>query len=229
LAWLVQLLGPQDALERLPTLVQGEPYAVVRFENGIYLRGSALDGLPDATGARAKAGEVCRYLESVLQVFVVLVDELRPGNVLAADSGGTPRARNLFAFKNFRVISERGLKGLAATDPNGSTLASNILRLADRDPRVAQAFYIVGNRDIGWHEIYDLIDLMGGVNALVKRGWAKRKELNRLRQTANHHRHRGSRRTKDALPENPPTLSEGANAVRVLLQQWLTERLSKAP
>lgn len=65
MAWLVQLLGPQDALERLPTLMQGEEYTIVRFENGIHLSGSAFDGLSDAAAVRARAEEVCRHLESM--------------------------------------------------------------------------------------------------------------------------------------------------------------------
>ena len=33
-------------------------------------------------------------------------------------------------------------------------------------------FYIVSYRDIGWYEIYDLLDVMGGVERIVKRRWA---------------------------------------------------------
>jgi hypothetical protein len=105
-AWLVQLLGPQDALERLPTLMQGEEYTIVRFENGIHLSGSAFDGLSDAAAVRARAEEVCRHLESILQLYVGLADQFRPGNVLQLinSSTGTPRLRNLLASLEVRVI-----------------------------------------------------------------------------------------------------------------------------
>lgn len=226
MAWLIELVGAVEALERLPALIQGAEYTIVRFENGIHLSGSAFDGLSDAAAARAKAEEVCRHLESILQLYVGLADQFRPGNVIKLDSTGTPRLRNLFDSLEVRIVSSVGLESLAAADHQGSTLASRILRLAGTDSQVAQVFYIVSYRDIGWHEIYDLLDVMGGVERMVKRGWATRRELNDVRQTANHHRHRGNRRAKHKLPENPPSLSSARAVVRQLVERWLTVRLA---
>ena len=87
-------------------------------------------------------------------------------------------------------------------------------------------FYIVSYRDIGWYEIYDLLDVMGGVESIVKRRWATRRELSGIRQTANHYRHRGSRRAKHKLPNNPPSLSNGRAVVQQLVERWLAERLA---
>lgn len=224
--WLVQLRGPQDALERLPALMQGQEYTIVRFENGIYLSGSAFDGLSDIDAVRARAEEVCRHLEAILQLYVGLADQFRPGNVLQLSSTGTPRRRNLTASLEARVISSRGLASLTAADHQGSTLTSRILRLAGRDSLVAQVFYIVSYRDISWYEIYDLLDVMGGVDRIVKRRWATRRELSDIRQTANHYRHRGNQRAKHKLPSNPPSLSNSRAVVQQLVERWLAERLA---
>jgi hypothetical protein len=165
MAWLIELVGPVEALERLPSLIQGTEYAIVRFENGIHLSGSAFDALSNAAAVRTKAEEVCRHLESILQLYGGLADQFRPGNALQLDSTGIPRLRNLFASLGVRIISSGGLESLAAADHQGSTLTSRILRLAGRDPLVARVFYIISYRDIGWYEIYDLLDVMGGWSA----------------------------------------------------------------
>ena len=61
------------------------------------------------------------------------------------------------------------VKVLAACLQGDTTLGSELLRLASIDDRVARAFDLIGGKTIGWYELYDLIDVMGGTRGMARR------------------------------------------------------------
>jgi len=55
---------------------------------------------------------------------------------------------------------------------------------------------------------------------IAKDRFASEKDIGKVKQTANHHRHLGNRRKKYPLPNNPVSLNEDIEFTRFLLKQW---------
>jgi len=125
------------------------------------------------------------------------------------------------------VASSKGLaelKSASGTQPLGST----VFEAMTRDVRVNEALALHGDSGLSWSQVYDIIDLVGGVKGILKVGYATRKQASAVRQTANHYRHQGLKK-KPALPANPPTVDQANEFARGLLKRWISSRLSTVP
>jgi hypothetical protein len=138
------------------------------------------------------------------------------------DDAGTPLKRGIRATAKINVVSSGGIKQLSGIRGT-NTLGSYAVNFARRDPDVQAAFSLLGDRDIGWHQIYDIIEFIGPA-IIVKKKWTNKNELRILKQTATHFRHLG-RPKKNPLPPNPPTIDQCRNAVVGFLQLWVLERV----
>jgi hypothetical protein len=121
------------------------------------------------------------------------------------------------------VVSSKGLaelKSASGTQPLGSA----VLEAMTRDVKVNEALTLHGDGGLSWAQVYDIIDLTGGVKGIVKAGYAARKQASAVRQTANHYRHQGLRK-KPPLPANPPTVDQANEFARGLLKRWIASRL----
>jgi hypothetical protein len=131
-------------------------------------------------------------------------------------------------FEKIRFLGD--FRDLAACLQSNTTLGSELLRLASIDDRIARAFDLIRGNTIGWYEIYDLIDVMGGVRGMAKQSWVTQDELSsidQVRQTANHYRHLGSTSKQCKLPDNPPHLNAARATITSIVRRWLSERLTK--
>jgi hypothetical protein len=77
-----------------------------------------------------------------------------------------------------------------------------------------------GKRELSWSQVYDIIEFLGGVDGIVKGGYAKKKQTGMVKRTANHYRHLGSPK-KLPLPPGPPPLAEAAEFASSLLKRYL--------
>ncbi|SRR5258706_3133061 len=121
------------------------------------------------------------------------------------------------------VVSSKGLaelKSASGTQPLGSA----VFEAMTRDVKVNEALTLHGDSGLSWAQVYDIIDLIGGVKGIVKAGSAARKQASAVRQTANHYRHQGLRK-KPLLPANPPTIDQANEFARGLLKRWIASRL----
>ena len=73
--------------------------------------------------------------------------------------------------------------------------------------------------------LYNVLEFLGGLDAVVKKKWASRKQVSKCWRTANHHRHLGSP-NKYPLPADPPSLNEAISLVLDLLKKWISEQFS---
>lgn len=167
-----------------------------------------------------------RWRASILKVYASAYDDFTVKNIFWSDDRGHVKQRMITTLQ-FRAI--RSLNELATSSVSNTTLGSDLLRLASMDDAVARAFDLIGNRKtIGWYEMYDLIEIVGNINGIVKPGWATRAKLNSTCQTANHDRHLGSTANKNKLPHTPPQLHDARATITHIFRLWLSERLTKA-
>jgi hypothetical protein len=121
------------------------------------------------------------------------------------------------------VVSSKGLaelKSASGTQPLGSA----VFEAMTRDVKVNEALTLHGDSGLSWSQVYDIIDIVGGVKSIVKAGYATRKQASAVRQTANHYRHQGLKK-KPPLPANPPTAAQANEFARGLLKRWIASRL----
>ena len=101
-------------------------------------------------------------------------------------------------------------------------MGSAVVGVAMKEERVREALALLG--DLEWPQLYNILEFLGGTDAIVRRKWATRKQTQNCKQTANYHRHLG-KPAKTRLPANPPSLSEARILVLDLLKRWMSEQL----
>jgi hypothetical protein len=169
------------------------------------------------------ADSIVSRIHQILSLYCNSVPILSTDCIIWNDGEGKPfrtlRGTSIpFNFTSTKGLAE--LRGTARTQPLGSA----ILDTMKRDSKMSEVLTLHGDDGLSWSQIYDIIDAVGGVRGIVKAGYAKRRQANIVRQTANHHRHLGSRK-KPILPAKPPTLSEANEFARSLLKRWISARL----
>lgn len=226
MTWKVEIAGDSELLKELPRVLQGPDIKASFGENGrLFLAGAMLDALPDPGSVVKTVSELLPRLSSLLHLYVGVKSVFEVKSVFWR-SEGRLKQRMLEHF-HITVTSPDGLEVLSEAGDSGATVAASLLRLSTTDSRVAKSLDLLAGRDRGWYELYDLIDAMGKVDGIVKRGWATRARLSAIRQTANHYRHRGSQAKSHRLPRKPPTFGEARKEVLELFDRWLRERLAK--
>jgi hypothetical protein len=131
--------------------------------------------------------------------------------------------RTIRASSSVNVVSSKGLAELkGASAGTTQPLGSAVFEAVTRDVEINEALALHGDNGLSWSQVYDIIDLVGGVKGIVQA--AARKQASAARQTANHYRHLGVRR-KHPLPANPPTLAQANEFARGLLKRWIASRL----
>lgn len=119
------------------------------------------------------------------------------------------------------VVTPRAADVLNPT-ASGS-VGTAVLSAADVNGAVQEALSLVGRAAPTWGQVYNIIEFLG-MDLIVKFGFARRSEVVRVRQTANHHRHLGNSK-KNPLPPNPPTLDEAYKFAFELLKKWIAGRI----
>jgi len=105
------------------------------------------------------------------------------------------------------------------------SLGSAFVGAALEDTKLEEALALVGDGyELQWSQIYNILEFLGGADAIVKKKWATRGQLRKCRQTANHHRHLGSPK-KYPLPVDPPSHGEATTFAIGLLKKWILGRL----
>jgi hypothetical protein len=90
--------------------------------------------------------------------------------------------------------------------------------------KVNEAVALIGESGLQWPQLYNILEFLGGTDAIVRKKWATREQIRKCKQTANHHRHLDST-TKYPLPTDPPSLSEATSLTLDLLKRWIASQI----
>jgi len=219
--WAVQLVGEDRNLEMAAPCFQGDELRIVKRDFW-YLESIELNKCQNSTEAWAVAEELLKLVHCVGYLFVRFSRSFELGFTQPYDDQGTPLKRGLRATATLNVVSSKGIEQLSEVR-EASSRGADVVSLARRDPDVQAGFSLLGDRDISWHQIYDIIEFIGPAH-IVKKKWASKNELRILKQTANHFRHLG-RPMKNPLPANPPTIHQCRNVALDFFRRWVLERL----
>jgi hypothetical protein len=170
----------------------------------------------------AKADEIVSRLNQILALYCNFTPPLSVDCISWISAEGEP-LRTIRGSISVNITSSEGLselKSLSGTQPLGSA----VFEAMTRDRKVNEALTLHGDSGLSWSQVYDIIDLVGGVDGIVKARLAAKKQASAVRQTANHYRHQGLKK-KPTLPANPPTLAQANKFARGLLKRWISLRV----
>jgi hypothetical protein len=179
---------------------------------------------PCTTGGEvlAVADDIVSRINQILAVYADFTPTFSVEYINWINAEGEP-FRTLRDFASLNRVSSKGLvelRGMSGTRPLGSAVLDTMIC----DPAVEGALILHGDGELSWPQVYDIIEFFGGESGITNAGYADKKQVRAVRQTANHHRHLGSPK-KYPLPLNPPTLADATEFARSLLRHWISVRL----
>jgi hypothetical protein len=175
---------------------------------------------------------------ALLNLYVGVIGNVRAYGALWRDEYGNEHGMTA-AMGTAQVLAPYGIERLGRKNANGVTFASRLLPLAERDSRVLTALREIRSDDLGWSEIYVLMELVASElkensahrskewYPIASKGWSDSSTLSRLKQTASHHRH-GDKK-KHRPPAKPVSRGEARRVVTDVLCRWLEEKLDDCP
>ncbi len=162
-------------------------------------------------------------IHCVLSLYLSLYSPFSIETVIWFNDGGKPIKQSVRLTATVNVYSIGSLSAASNSD-NCTSTGVSIVTGAARDESLSEALFLVGDKEMGWPQIYDVIEFLGGVDAIVRLGFANRTEVRRVRQTANHYRHLG-RRSRPQLPDHPPSIGEARRFAADLMKRWIASHL----
>jgi hypothetical protein len=160
-------------------------------------------------------------LNEILSLYLTLHSAFSTDSILELNDEDHLFRRHLRATLKVNVIAPPD----TAFSPAGpDSLGTRVLSRAASDTAIRESLTLVGHEELTWARIYDIIEFLGGADAVARSGLAGRSEARRVRQTANHYRHLG-RRKSHPLPANPPSLHDARLFATQILKTWIARRL----
>jgi hypothetical protein len=219
----VQLINNNEPLmESVEKCFQGDAARIRKLGNDWFLESCLFDACAVPAKVFPIADELLRLMHRLTAVHGRLFSFCEIGYAQAFNEAGVPVGRALRATQRVQVISAEELQELQKLDGEQSR-GSSLVAVAMKEKKLQEALVLVGDGyELQWTQIYNILEFLGGADALVKKKWATRIQIRKCRQTANHYRHLGSPH-KHPLPTDPPSQGEAAILVLGLLRKWISE------
>jgi hypothetical protein len=220
MTFAVQLLGEPGDIEAVAPCFQGDGARIRKLGEIWVLESLAFNACKSEAEILPKAYDILSRVNRVWALYVNHVSLLSVGYILSLGPDGLPIKKLIHSTKEITIYSPKGiaeLQTLIGSEPLGSVLVGR----SYTDLRLKSALSLMGDRQLGWSQIYDIIEFFGGEKAISTKGWAKYMYISRLKRTANHYRHLGSFKSYP-LPADPPTLNDARVSAKNLLKRWIS-------
>lgn len=181
------LTGQPDFLERIAPCFTSENASIKKLGEKWTLESSEFLGCTTEQQLFSVADDLVSRVHRILALYVSATPSLSAKYVSWTDAEGQ-RWRVIRGSISTDIVSSKGLADLRkirGKQPLGST----VFQTMSRDPAVKEALALHGEGELGWSQIYDIIEFLGGVRGIVKAKFANEARTHIIRRTANHHRH----------------------------------------
>jgi hypothetical protein len=216
--FVAELEGEPHVLENLAPCLQGNYARLRRIGNRWVLESSAFDQCKAGQEVFPEAEMLVSHIQAILAIYLQLHDAFRVVSILWLNAKGRPFRRSLRSHINVNTYSAKGILELASLR-GVESLGTALAHRAAAHAAFREALALVEKRPLRWSQIYDVIEFLGA-ERIATTGWATRRDIVRIRRTANYYRHLG-RPKKDTLPKNPPTLANARTFAFNLLKRWI--------
>jgi hypothetical protein len=215
------LKGQPDTLEFVASCFISNNARIKKHEEGWILESSEFASCYDGEQIFLIADDIVSRVHRIVALYGSATPTFSVEHIYWINAQGEP-LRSIRGSIPVNMFSSKGLaelKSISGAQPLGSAVFQAMIL----DSEVNEALTLHGAGELNWSQVYDIIEFFGETR-IVKDGYAHRREIRAVRQTANHYRHLG-RPKKNALPSNPPTLAAASEVVRNLLRRWISSRL----
>jgi hypothetical protein len=216
------LKGQTHMLESVAECFVSNDARVRKHEEGWILESSEFASCTAGEQVFPIADDIVSRLHRILALYCGAEEVLSVAHIYWINAAGE-KLRAIRGVLPVNVISSMGIAELKTTRGT-QPLGSAVFQTSVLDPTVNEALALHGESGLSWSQVYDIIEFLGGVDGIVKAGYANKKQTRTVRQTANHYRHLGSPKNFP-LPSSPPALAEATEFARNLLKRCLSSRL----
>ena len=216
------LTGQSDFLERVSPCFVSDNAKIRKLGEKWVLESCEFESCETAEQLFSVADDLVSRVHRILALYCNCTPVLEAKYISWTNGEGEPW-RAIRGSMGVNIISSKGLAQLGKMRGK-QPLGSAVFQSMNLDPPVKEALAIHGEGELGWSQIYDIIEFLGGIKGIVKAKFATSERTRAIRQTANYYRHLGSTK-KSPLPSNPPSIAEGGDFARGLLKLWIGSRL----
>ena len=234
--WEIQLAGPSEDLKALEESMSASNIRIFSRNSQFFLEWDGFEHLKLPEEVFDSAKNLLQMLTGAARIAIGMRKPIEVAHIARYRPDGK---QDSFSYvREIAFIRDSATISLTARD--GSNL---IVRPADPVPKwidlaladstVAKALRLVGFGIDDWVSLYRLfeviVDNVGGIENIDKRGWVGKVTLKRFKHTANSpgtvgddSRH-GTEHTE--LPKKPIELTDAKAMVNLLLHEWLREKM----
>jgi hypothetical protein len=222
----VQLInGAKPLMENVIDCFQGDIARIRKMGDDWFLESSLFDACSAPAEVFPIADELLRLMHrlTAMHGHLFLFSEI--GYVQAFSDSGTILNRALRGSQRVHAYSLEGIQELQKSQ-GGQSRGSALVAAAAADKKLQEALALIGDGyQLQWAQVYNILEFLGGEDAVVRKRWASRGQVRKCRQTANHYRHLGSPK-KYPLPADPPTIGRATGLVFDLLKKWISAQFT---
>jgi len=224
------LEGDKDDLIDLSKIFTSPEFSINEIDGNFYLFSDSFNSIEDSGLVEEKGKEFLVIINAGVKLTSNYLREIKTAGVESLNSDGGVKKRFVHLDAEVR---NRAKVELQITKADGTVIEDNPFeplvkwrQLAQEDPLVAKAFYLISHDFNTWFSLYKLLEIMeeDGFAPLMRDGKYK-KEANRFSQTAQSYAALGlhARHIKSTFkaPPDPMSLDEAKSFIRMLVNEWL--------
>jgi hypothetical protein len=217
------LNGQAEVFEKVAPCFDSDTARIKRLGDQWVLESFAFNACGEPPQVFPIADATLDLIHRILALYCGLCSPFTVAFIQEFNAEGMPSRRGIRGISTITIYSSRGIAELA-NQSGAQPLGSAIVERVASDDALNEALNLRGDQGLGWSQIYDIIEFLGGPSEIERAGWASKKRTRDIRQTANRYRHLGSPKNYP-LPASPPTINEACIFASELLRRWIASRL----
>lgn len=239
--WRIELRGDKFDLEELPRRFTSENLTILEDAGKYFLKSKDFAFLGTEPEVFKRGEVLLERINGTLKVVMNNFHSVDIESVVHIDDMGVlhPNKRLKAKAGVYRTKLSADLKlTLAQGKPAGDDLRESPRvaetswpEVADQDKNVAKALRFF-SKELDWINLYKIWEVVqedqSGIDNITKKGWARKKNIDTFKQTANSYRAIGDSarhaREKHEPPPIPMPIAQARALIRSIVTNWIKEK-----
>jgi hypothetical protein len=167
------LTDQAEVIERIVSCFASDTARICKLGEAWALQSSTFDSCKEAAEVAPVADALVRRINRILALYAGLLSPLTVAYIQSFNADGKPIDRSIRNSVTINIYSVEGI--FALMNPRGhQPLGSAIIQNAATDEAIEEALNLRGDQELGWSQIYDIIEFLGGAQEIENKGWAER-------------------------------------------------------
>lgn len=230
--WCVTITGDNFDLQELSKSLNSPQLSISQEGQSFVLKSTRLSELTDAEAVLERAREILTQITGAARLTLGTREPLVVNHVTKVDADGKAHAfifiseaLDIRASVSVSSVTTEGIvEEFHQADPIPRWVA-----LAWRDDQVASVLRLLASQGYTWVNLFRICEVIeadvGGVPAIVQKGWATQESLRLFKGTSNHPGAIGDEARHGYLArghlKNPMSISEAKALIDTIIHSWL--------